>query len=75
MGKILKFEEINQKKNQHVEYSDSYEVKFWIQDGEFWKQRTEMYFAKKKGENDSVLKRWKSDYKGINVKFISITYQ
>ena len=48
MGKIFRYEEINRKKNQHVEYSESYEVKFWIQDGEFLKQKTEMYFGKTK---------------------------
>lgn len=36
MGKILKHGEINRKKNYHIEYSESYEVKFWIQEGEFW---------------------------------------
>lgn len=73
MGKILKYEEI--KKNQHVEYSESYEVKFWIQEGEFWKQKTEMYFGKTKGEHEYVTNRWKNDYKGQNVKYISVTYQ
>jgi len=73
MGKILKYEEI--KKNQHVEYSESYEIKFWIQEGEFWKQKTEMYFGKTKGEHEYVINRWKNDYKGHNVKYISITYQ
>ena len=75
MGKILKYEEINRKKNQHVEYSESYEVKFWIQDGEFWKEKTEMYFGKTKGEHEYVVKRWKIDYNGQNVKYISVTYQ
>ena len=75
MGKILRYEEINRKKNQHVEYSESYEVKFWIQDGEFWKQKTEMYFGKTKGEHKYVVNRWKSDYNGQNVKYISVTYQ
>ena len=73
MGKILKYEEI--KKNQHVEYSESYEIKFWIQEGEFWKQRTEIYFGKTKGEYKSVINRWKKDYKMKIVDFISITYQ
>lgn len=75
MGKILKYDEINTKKNQHVEYSESYEVKFWIQIDEFWKQKTEMYFAKNKGEHDYVVNRWKDEYSGQNVKFISVTYQ
>jgi hypothetical protein len=75
MGKILKYEEINRKKNQNVEYSESYEVKFWIQDGEFWKQKTEMYFAKTKGEHEYVIKKWQNDYNGQNVKYISVTYQ
>jgi hypothetical protein len=75
MGKILKYEEINQKKNQHVEYSESYELKFWIQEDEFWKQKTETYFAKTKGEHVSVIDRWQNDYKGKNVKYVSVTYQ
>ena len=74
MGKILKYEEISRKKNQHVEYSESYEVKFWIQDGEFWKQKIEMYFGKTKSEHKYVINRWKSDYSRQNVKFISVTY-
>lgn len=73
MGKILKYEEIN--KNKHVEYSESYEVKFWIREGEFWKQKNEMYFAKTKGEYDYVISRWRKDYIGQNVKYISVVYQ
>lgn len=75
MGKILRYEEINRKKKQHIEYSESYEVKFWIQDGEFWKQKTEMYFGKTKDEHEYVVNRWKIDYNGQNVKYISVTYQ
>jgi hypothetical protein len=69
MSKILKYEEI--KNNQYLEYSESYEVKFWIQDGKFWKQKTEMYFGKTKGEHEYVFNRWKKDYNGQNVKYIS----
>ena len=75
MGKILKYEEINRKKNQHVEYSESYEVRFWIKDGEFWKQKTEMYFGKTKSEHEYVVNRWNTDYNGQNVKYVSVTYQ
>ena len=71
MGKILKLEE----KKRGDGYSESYEVKFWIQEGEFWKQKTEMYFAKNKGEGGYVVDRWKEDYRGQNVKFVSVSYQ
>ena len=73
MGKILKYSEI--KNNQHVEYSEAYEVRFWIQDGEIWKPETQMYFGKRKGEDEYVIKRWKLDYKDENVKLISVIYQ
>jgi len=73
MGKILKYEEI--KKNQHVEYSESYKVRFWIKEGEFWKQRTETYYAKRKDEQEYVSNRWKDDYKGQDVKIIAVNYQ
>ncbi len=73
MGQILKFEEI--KKNQHVLYSESYEVKFWIKKGEFWEQKKELYFGKTKSEHTHVFKRWKSDYRSEDVKFISVNYQ
>jgi hypothetical protein len=74
MGKILKYEEI--KKNEHVLYSESYEIKFWIQkpDG-FWEQRYEMYYGKSKGEHVSVVNRWNKDYKGQAVRFVTVTYQ
>lgn len=72
MGKILKFDEI--KKNEHIKYSESYEIKFWIKDGEFWKQIVETYFGKSKGEHEYIFERWKKDYKNKNVKFISLHY-
>jgi hypothetical protein len=74
MGKILKNDEI--KKNEHVLYSESYEVKFTFQkpDG-FWEQRYEMYYGKSKGEHEYVVNRWKTDYKKQNVRFISVNYQ
>mgnify|MGYP001768315788 CR=1 FL=1 len=76
MGKIKKLEEINRKKNEHVHYSEEYEVNFWIQkpDG-FWEKKYEMYFAKTKGEHEYVYNRWKEDYKGKPVKYISTIYQ
>jgi hypothetical protein len=74
MGKILKYEEI--KKNEHVLYSESYEVKFWFQkpDG-FWEQRYEMYYGKNKGEHEYVVNRWLSDYNDQLVRYVSVTYQ
>ena len=73
--KIAKAEELDKTKNQYVEYSESYIVKFWIQEGEFWQQKTEEYFAKSKGEHEKVVSRWKNDYRKQKVKFISIIYQ
>jgi hypothetical protein len=76
MGKILKYEEINRRKNEHITYSESYEVKFWIQGIDtFWSQNAEMYFGKTKGDHEYVLNRWKKDYDGQSVKYISVTYQ
>jgi hypothetical protein len=74
MGKILKYDEI--KKNEHVLYSESYEVKFWFQkpDG-FWEQKYEMYYGKSKAEHEYVINRWEFDYKGQSVKYVSVTYQ
>lgn len=74
MGKVLKYEEIQ--KNEHVTYSESFVVKFWIQGIDtFWSQKSEMYFCKTKGEHEYVFNRWKKDYNGQNVKYISLTYQ
>jgi len=70
---VLKFLEI--KKNQHSIYSNSYEVKFWIKESEFWKQTSELYYAKTKNNHEDIKLRWKNDYKNSNVKLISITYQ
>jgi hypothetical protein len=74
MKRILKYEEINRK--NHVRFSEAYEVKFWFQKEDyFWEQRTEMYFGETKADHDLVIERWKQDYKGKNVKYISVTYQ
>ena len=73
MAKILRYEEI--KKNQQVEYSEAYEIRFWIQDGEIWKPENQMYFGKRKGEHEYVVKRWKLDNKDKNIKLISVIYQ
>ena len=76
MKKIFKQEELNLKKNEHVTYSESYEVKFWIQgDDTFWKQETEIYFSAGKGDHEYILSRWKKDYAGKNVKLPIVTYQ
>ena len=74
MGKILKYAEI--KKNEHVLYSESYEVKFWFQkpDG-FWEQKYETYYGKTKSEHGYVVNQWKRDFEGQSVKYISIKYQ
>jgi len=76
MGQIKTYPEINRKKNEHVEYSESYEVKFW-QQGEngFWLPKNEMYFAKRKDEHEYVVNRWKEDYKNKPVKLINCNYQ
>ena len=74
MGKILRYEEI--KKDEHVKYSESYEVNFWIQkEDSFWEKRQEMYFGETKAEHDSVTNRWQKDYTGKKVKLISVIYQ
>lgn len=77
MGQIKREEELNLKKDEHVLYSESYEVNFWQQDKTtlFWKPESVMYFAKTKGEHEYVHKRWNGDYAGLDVKFISINYQ
>jgi hypothetical protein len=76
MGKIMRYEELNLKKNEQVLYSETYEVKFWIKkDDGFWKQDSLIYHAKTKAEHESVLKRWKLDFKGKEVKIIGVTYQ
>lgn len=76
MGKIFKFEELNLKKLQHVEYSETYEVRFSIQkpDG-FWTQDQIIYHAKSKSAHKDVEKRWREDNKNQNVKLIRINYQ
>lgn len=73
MGKVLNYEEI--KKNEHLKYSESFVVKFWKKEGEFWSQKEEMYFTKTKAEHKDVLKRWTKDNLGKEVKYISISYQ
>ena len=76
MGKIFKYEELNLKKLQHVEYSETYEVRFSIQKSDgFWTRDQVIYHAKTKSEHNDVEKRWRQDYKNQNVRLIGITYQ
>ena len=75
MSKVFKSEERNRKKKEHITYSESYEVKFWIKTGEFWKQVTDIYFTASKGSHEYVEKRWKQDYANSKVKLVSVTYQ
>lgn len=81
MRKIFIESEINRKKNEHVTYSESYEVKYWIllhgdggQDS-FWHPKTDMYYAASKDAHKYVEIRWKKDHKKHTVKLTSITYQ
>lgn len=73
--KVFKEGERNRKLNEHVRYSESYEVKFWIKEGEFWKQRSEMYYTENKGAHDFVVDRWRSDYSKYEVDLINVIYQ
>ena len=75
MGKVLLYQELNIKKCEHVLYSETYEVRFWIKVGKFWKQKEVIYHAKTKSEHKSVGVRWINDYKGQEVKLIGIYYQ
>jgi hypothetical protein len=75
MSKIFKYHELNQKQQQHVEFSESYEVAFLMKEGEFWKHKTETYFSKNKCDHDAVENRWKKDYSGKAVKLTRIVYQ
>lgn len=74
MGKIFKFDELNKKKGEHLVYFESYNVDFTKKDGEFWKECTDVYFAKTAGEHKEVERRWKNDNKRNKVKLKRITY-
>lgn len=74
MAKVLNSKERDKQANKS-EYSESYNVKFWILDGNFWKQKTEMYYARTKGAHEAVYKKWQQDYKGQNAKYVSTVYQ
>lgn len=75
MGKIFLMEELNIKKQEQVLYSETYEVKYWLKEDEFWKPKDIMYHAKRKDEHQYVQKRWENDFKNQEVKLIGIYYQ
>lgn len=73
---IKVFEELNLKKKEHVTYSESYAVRFWIQKSNgYWEQREQVYFATSKGRHDAVVDRWESDHAKFNVRLICCEYQ
>lgn len=76
MGKIFNEEERKKfTKKESVIYSEAYDVLFWISDGEFWKQKTETYYASGKGYGEQIIKKWKKEYKNKGAKLVSVTYQ
>lgn len=76
MGKIMLFEELNIKKCEHVLYSETYEVRFWMKGSDgFWKQNSTIYHAKTKSEHKSVENRWVGDNKNNEVKLVGVYYQ
>jgi len=70
----MKFEELDIKKNQHLEYSECYEVSFWAEVGDFWTITSKLYYGKTKEEHESVMNRWKSDYAKQKVNLVSVIY-
>ena len=68
----LLFEEI--KKDQQVQFSESYEVVFWRQkeDG-YWKQDWVTYYTKAKDDHLPVKERFEKDYPNCNI--VKIVYQ
>lgn len=71
--RILTESEITEK--NYVQFTESYIVKFWIQNGEFWVQDTIRYYSTKHGAHQAVGKRWEKDFKNKKVQLISIDYQ
>lgn len=75
MVKVFLNSELDMKKNQHVIYSELYEVTYWIKEGEFWKKKTIMYRTASKGRSVEVFYRFKKDFRDKEVSIVSIIYQ
>ena len=74
MIKILNEQERSKLKD-HWKFSESYVVKFWIKDGEFWRQKEVECFSTDKGAGKFVEERFNKDFKNQEVKIVSIIYQ
>lgn len=61
----------------HRGCTEQYVVKFWAKNPDgYMGQREVSYFVKNsRCAHDAVTKRWQSDYRGKNVKLVSVTYQ
>jgi hypothetical protein len=60
-----------------IKNTDSYNVKFWIQDSKtkFWYQESKRYYTSSKSDHDKVKNQWQKEYSKFNVKLISIVYE
>ncbi len=73
MVNVFKKEEIP--KDKHVEYSETYQVNFWITiDGTISKKQ-EIYHTASKGRHKQVAAKWKKEYNNKAVTLISVIYE
>lgn len=69
--KIQKIDKNNNKRYDNL--SESYIVKFWKKDGEFWVRKEEVFLADKKNRHLEIAEYVEKLY-GKDVKVISVTY-
>ena len=73
--KVLNIQEVYKHKNPLL-FTDSYEVKFWLQNDQgYWAVTFAYYYSTSKAAHRKVELRWKKDYCMFATNLISITYE
>jgi hypothetical protein len=65
---------MKKQKIENIKY-DTYTVRYWMREGEYWKHKVDFINVNGKSKHKQVEKEWKNDHKKDEVKLIGITYQ
>lgn len=55
--------------------TETYKIKFWIKDGEFWRQDEVEFKCNSRSAHNRAEKWFKNEYKDKEVRLVSVTYQ
>ena len=55
--------------------TETYKIKFWIKDGEFWRQDEVEFKCNSRSAHNRAAKWFKNEYKDKEVRLVSVTYQ